>query len=98
MSTVADQHEVTSVITNDAYDLINCIYDGVDEIVYSVAKSIAAERQPNLNTGEPVRIDVDDVRRAGREVINALQTARHNVSIPESLTKMADCFESKSDE
>ena len=86
-----------STISEDAYELIGCFYDGVDEIVYAVAERMARERDPNAI---PVQIEVVDVKNAGRAVIDALRPLTATGELPkeaeEAIASMQNRFSNKS--
>ena len=97
MATVNDKNETTSVISDEAYTLIGCFYDGVDEIVYKLAEEVARKRNPAVS---PVQIEVDDVSAAGEVVMETLKRLFESGDISndarEAIEGMGDCFENSS--
>ena len=96
----------TSTLSGEAYELISCFYHGVDDVVYRLAEAVARRR-----TGTPpdadVRIEAEDVRIAGYQVVCALREYVDQEDIPEEMLEaikgipedavreMGDCLSSK---
>lgn len=86
-----------SSLSGEAYDLIDCFYNGVDRIVYEVAESFARKRT-GIGSRDPVVIEAEDVRAAGAQVIEALSslgTIHIPDEIQDELKRMDDCMNSK---
>lgn len=83
----------TSSLSNEAYDLITSFYDGVDEIVYEIAESLAKRRNDSSDAGESaVQIEVEDVREAGRLVAEALRTAIHSKDLDSRIVERIEAM------
>lgn len=95
----AQGHCDTSM-SDEAYDLITCFYDGVDEIVRELAEQIAADEQSFLpDDPTTLAIEVRHVREAGRQVVDKLRSLLKDGNIPtrmeQAIRGMGDCFEGK---
>lgn len=101
MATLHDDEKFTSSLSEEAYDLISCFYNGIDEVVYSVAEQVAKERLRNsggqVDLEQPILIEIEDVREAGKRVIAAVQHLVELNKMPaemmDALGGMKDCFE-----
>ncbi len=88
-----DSGAATSTLSSEAYDLIQCFYDGVDRMVYSVAESIARKRS-GVAAPHVVQIEEEDVRQAGEQVLAALRRAGAP-DLLNAIGEMDDCMSSK---
>lgn len=98
MPTASEKTEVTSTLSSDAYELISCFYHGVDELVYEIAEEMARQRNPQAAaSGGPIQIEVEDVTKAGRQVIQALKGLIGARKLPSELEEafgnMQQCFD-----
>ena len=97
MATIDDKNKTGSVLSDDAYELIECFYDGVDDLVYQLAEEMARKRNPSAS---PVQIEVEDVRAAGEAVVESLKRLFESGEIPdhvkEAIHGMGDCFDDRS--
>jgi hypothetical protein len=96
----------TSTLTSEAYDIISCFYDGVEDVVYRLAETVARART-GVAPGRPVKIEAEDVRIAGYRVVCALLKFVDREDIPEemleaikdipeeALQEIGDCLGSK---
>lgn len=99
----ADKQDTKSQITGEAYELINCFYEGIDEVVYKIAKELARERcSAEVSADELIQIDIEDVRSAGQKVINMLRKAIAEGDLPQGMeaevNAMDSCFSTKATE
>ncbi|MBI1309681.1 hypothetical protein GC176_00095 [bacterium] len=101
MATASTPGKTDSVIDGDAFDLICCFYDGVDDIVHEHARQIAEGRR-SFAPDDPttVLITRDDVVKAGCAVVEALRSLLANRQLPssaklEELSQMTECFDQK---
>ena len=91
MSEIQDNQTVSS---NEAFELLECFNDGIDEMVYSIAEKIAQERGKN-DDGFWV-IEKKDVAMAGKQVLSALKALVDNGKYNEILQQtMESCFDEK---
>lgn len=100
MATVDDRTS-ESAISSKAYSLLDCFVDGLDEVVYEMAEEIAKNRVGR--TGEltvPVRIEADDVKQAGGQIIEYLRQLVATGKAPRELATvldgMAECLAASS--
>lgn len=86
MTTVQEQQPLRGSLSNDAYELIQRYYDGVDVVVRTLAEEIAEARGSFLED-EPgvVAIEVEDVQEAGRRVIESLKELLEKKQLPAEL-------------
>lgn len=97
MTTLQDNTTLRGSMSNDAYELIQCFYDGVDVVVRELAQEIAEERGSFLKDDPNViAIEVEDVREAGRRVVGSLRDLLKNKKLPaeleQSISQMGECF------
>jgi hypothetical protein len=86
----------TSTLTSEAYDIISCFYDGVEDVVYRLAETVARART-GVAPGRPVKIEAEDVRIAGYRVVDSPEEMLEAIKdIPEeALQEIGDCLGSK---
>lgn len=90
--------EVDSSMSDEAFDLITCFYNGVDVMVRELAEEIAEQEGSRL-PDEPnvVAIEVRHVQEAGRRVIEAfrglLKVGRVPKDLEDAVKGMGGCFE-----
>lgn len=86
-------------MSSEAFDLINCFYDGIDLVVRELAEQIAAK--DSRNKDGVVLIEKKHVELAGCKIINNLRNLFDNQSLPTDLEEkfqgMAKCFSTKSE-
>lgn len=97
-----DESKATSSISDEAYNLLGCFMDGVDNLVYEMAERLARERNPEIvASGQPIPIEVEDVREAGKLVLSALRGLVKASHLPHAMSadidQMESCFESSAD-
>lgn len=91
-TTQSDSEVYTSTLSSEAYNLIQCFYDGMDRVVYRVAESIARERT-HIHAPAVVRIEEQDVRQAWNCILSALRDAT-SPELKNALAEMSDCVNS----
>jgi hypothetical protein len=101
MSTADLPPKTQSCIEGDAFDLICCFYDGVDDIVHEVARQIA-EVEGSFAPEEPgvVLITREHVEKAGCQIVETLRPLLANGRLPHSeklnqILDMTECFDQK---
>lgn len=86
------------VMTSRALDLLDCFQDGFDGVVQQLAEDYAKQRQPAFQ-GEIVQVDVDDVRQAGRKLIEIVRAMVDQKQLPPDILArvdvMGDCLNCK---
>lgn len=98
MTTTHEQCDTS--MSDEAYDLINCFYDGVDVLVRDLAEQIAVDEKSFLSDDpNVVAIEVRHVREAGRKVIQALRSLLKDGEISprmeDAISTMGNCFDVK---
>ncbi len=71
-----------SSMSNDAYELISCYYDGIDDVVRELAEQIAIEQDSFLGDKKTVAIEESHVRQAGLQVVERLRTLLKGGKLP----------------
>ncbi len=75
--------ELSSEMTGEAYDLLDCFASGIDDLVYKIAEGIAASNGQRSAEGT-ISITAADVKQAADSVFNAIK-AQAGKGIPESV-------------
>jgi hypothetical protein len=78
----------TSSMTGEAYDLLDCFVSGIDDLVYEIAESMAAERGSVTGDGV-IEIDQNDVKRAADAVFQAIRE-QAGKSIPKAVAEQVE--------
>ena len=85
--------ENTTVVSNDAVELLTCFYDGLDKVVYSLAEKISKSRAPV--DGRFV-IEFDDVKEAGERVMDAVKALVDDGKLQKIIAdSIQTCFDNK---
>ncbi len=96
MSTNSPAHpEAETLMTDRAYEVLDCFYEGIDDVVRELAVQCAARRD-SRDPSDPsaILIEERDVRDAGAIVVQWLrQLSQDGRLSPESVSAMAECFE-----
>ena len=86
-------------MSEDAFALIGCFYDGVDVVVRELAELIAIEQGSFLGDGITVAIEESHVQKAGLQVMERLRTLLKGGKLPPRASSlvsgMSECFQSK---
>lgn len=61
-----------SVMTSEAYDLLDCFVAGLDDVIYEIAEGIAREKG-RVSSDGTVEIQKDDIRDAAELALNAIR-------------------------
>lgn len=89
----ANEH-IPSSLSEEAFELINSLYNGVDVVVRELAQEIAAERGSFLESDPGViAIEEEDVQEAGVRVMNALRVLLRNGELPSEVQHILDGME-----
>jgi len=76
-------------MSDDAFELINTFYDGVDVIVRELAEQIAVRENSFLpDQPDVVAIEKRHVQEAGRRVIQHLRSLLDREELPEELSRL----------
>ena len=63
----------TSVISSEAYDLLDCFVFGIDDLVYEIAAMIAARKNQKTQDGT-IEIELNDVKEAAELVFESIRS------------------------
>lgn len=85
--------DLNLVMSNDALELLTCYQDGLDEVIAQVAEDCAAERAAS-QPGLAVEVTVEDVRRAGQALLEAV---REMVRLGKVSATAIDAFQGMND-
>jgi hypothetical protein len=96
MATVDDvENKSETNISSEALDLLGCFVGGLDEIVFAIAAARARERHGNKGDS-PVQVEVEDIAKAGEEVIQVIRGAIRDKALPATLASAIEqaerCF------
>ena len=67
------EHNPQTIISSEAYDLLNCFVGGLDKLVYGIAADVARKRTSEPGGAAPVQIEEQDVVQAGKLVIDVVK-------------------------
>ena len=94
-----DKNANESVISSEAYSLLDCFVEGLDDVVYEIAEEIARERTGIQAPRRPVRIEAEDVKQAAARVVSFLQelvkSGRAPAGLGDVLERLTLCLGSK---
>jgi len=97
-TTLENAEETETSMSSEAYELINCFYDGIDDAVRTLAERYALEERSIDSTGV-ILIEKQHVKKAGCAIVDALKNLIDSDKLPAELaTKfgcMTSCFDSK---
>ncbi len=87
----------SSSISSDGVRLLDCFVDGLDDVVYEMAEELAKKRAAGQTApGEVARIEAEDIRSAGRIVLDHLRQLVREGKLPADLERALDdaerCF------
>lgn len=101
MSAVQESTEQSTMIEEDAFDLLHCFYGGVDVYVRQLAVQAALEQHSFADEGRTILITKEHVKQAGDMAVQALQDLLKDKQLPHeakrSFEGMSNCFQSKTD-
>lgn len=79
-------------IASDAIEMMDCLTNGLDEVVLDIAVSIAAKRHAGKNA--PLRIEADDINEAMAFLVAAIrEKAEKTPDLEEFLRTFGDISE-----
>jgi hypothetical protein len=70
---MATLDENSSLLSSEAFDVLDCFVAGLDDVVYKIAERVARKRS-GAGDDEPVTIVVDDIREAAKRLFVALRS------------------------
>lgn len=101
MSAVQDSTEQSTMIEEDAFDLLHCFYGGVDVYVRQLAVQTAIGYQSFADDGRTILITKEHVREAGELAVQTLKQLLNDKQLPpdakRSFESMSNCFQYKAD-
>lgn len=101
MSAVQESTEQSTMIEEDAFDLLHCFYGGVDVYVRQLAVQVALEQHSFTDEGRTILITKKHVEEAGELAVHALKELLKDKQLPpeakRSLEGMSNCFQFKTD-
>lgn len=87
MPLLQEDKSFDSKMTDDAFELLRCFYDGLDELVEGIAFNIA-KNQGSFSTKEgqsTVTIEQEHVREAGKKVFEKLMDLVSEEKLPQEI-------------
>jgi hypothetical protein len=90
-------HSKNSEMTSEAYDLLDCFVQGLDDVIYEIAETIAREKVQTSSTGT-VEIRRDDVKEAALALFRAIREEAGKslpAHVARHLEEMHDCVIAK---
>lgn len=95
MSSSANDTQDKSIMSSEAFGLLDCFVSGLDDLIYEIAEEFARQ-QGKLNEDGLVVIETDDIQRAAEAVFQAVKRQIAESTIPAevgpAVDKMYSCL------